>query len=122
MNRFGATCGSILRNPSLKNPESGRSEMRRPAGLTLDLAARGKAWTPTDKSSPFAAGCLIETTKEGTPAYREEASGRLFMSDIVASMHQVSFVKIGVGKMQPLNKFKGHEQTIDMMVLRTTEG
>ena len=94
--------------------------MRRPAGLTLDLAARGKAWTPTDKSSPFAAGCLIETTKEGTPAYREEASGRLFMSDIVASMHQVSFVKIGKAKVGEQNKFKGHEQTLNLKVWRAS--
>jgi len=89
--------------------------------LDLKLAARGKKWTPIDASSPFAGGCMIETIEEDTPAHREEVSGRLFKSDIVVSMHQVSFVKIGVGKMRPLNKFKGHEQTIDMKVLRTAE-
>ena len=89
-------------------------------GLQLRLAARGKTWDPSDKSSPFAAGCLIETITENTPAFREEASGRLFKSDIVASMHEVSFLKIGKVQIGEHNAFKGHEQTLDLKVWRTT--
>ena len=63
---------------------------------------------------------MIEAITEGTPASREEASGRLFMSDIVASMHQVSFVKIGKAKMGKQNTFKGHEQTLSLKVWRTS--
>ena len=100
-----------LRRPRRESPTT---------GLTLRLAARGKAWTPIDESSPLAAGCLIEAITEGTPASREEASGRLFMSDIVASMHQVSFVTIGKAKMGEQNTFKGHEQTLSLKVWRTS--
>ena len=98
-----------------------RRERNNTTGLDLRLAARGKKWTPIDASSPIACGCMIETIEEDTPAHREEKSGRLFTSDIVVSMHQVSFVKIGVGKMRHLNTFKGHEQTIDIKVSRTAE-
>ena len=38
----------------------------------------------------------------------------------MASMHEVSFLKIGKVQIGEHNAFKGHEQTLDLKVWRTT--
>ena len=93
-----------------------RRESSKQTGLELKSVERGALWKAESES--FGAGCSIVSIQENSPASREAAGGRLLKDDVVMSMHDVSFVKIGKAKIKEANCFKGHEQTLDMKVWR----
>ena len=56
--------------------------------------------------------------KEDSPAGIEVTGGRLLKSDVVVKMHLVSLLRAREGVVGEANRFVGHEQTLDMVVLR----